>query len=133
MAVKLCIAGTETKMSRAHKLNINLLAKEIIKGYPLITCLNISLALDDLIEHRQENLNTLYEVANKLDKHSKKSSIAKTVGSAAGASGKTVLGVGIASIVGAPFTGFISGLAGGILVAAGGAAAALGSATSAGT
>ena len=118
-------------MSRAKI--IDLLAKEITKGYPLITCLKISLALDDLIEHRQENMKSLYEVANELDKHTQKSYIAKAVGSAAGTSGKTALGVGIASIAGAPFTGFISGLAGGVLVAVGGTAAILGSATSAGT
>ena len=117
-------------MSRA--CNIDLFAKEITKGYPLITCLNLSLALDDLIEHRQENLGILYEVANELDKHTKKSYIAKAVGSVTGTSGKAAVGVGIASIAGAPFTGFISALPGGVLVAAGGAAAVLGSATSAG-
>ena len=118
-------------MSRA--CNIDLLAKEITKGYPLITCLNMSLALDNLIEHRQENLSILYKVANELDKHTKKSYIAKAVGSITGTSGKALLGVGAASIAGAPFTGFISALPGGVLVAAGGTAAVLGSATSAGT
>ena len=79
-------------MSRAR--NTDLFAKEIIKGYP---CLNISLALDDLIEHRQDNLSILYEVANELDKHTKKSYIAKAVGSTSvtGTSGKTALIVGI--------------------------------------
>lgn len=115
------------------KANIDLFAKEIIKGYPLITCLKISIALDDLLEHRHENLSILHEVANELDKHTHKSSIAKFVGSATGTYGKTALGVGVASIIGAPFTGFISGLAGGVLVAAGGTAAILGSATSIGT
>ena len=113
-------------MSRAH--TIDLLAKEIIKGYPLITCYKISLALDDLIEHRQENLSTLYEVANELDKHTKKSSISKLVGS-----GTALLGLGAASIAGGPFTGFVSALAGGVLVVAGGTAVILGSATSVGT
>ena len=112
---------------------IDRLAKEIFKGYPLITCLKISLALDDLLEHRQENTKILYEVADKLDTHTKKSSIAKFVGSATGTYGKTAFGVGVASILGAPFTGFISAFAGGALVTIGGTAAILGTTTSLGT
>lgn len=112
---------------------IDLLAKEIFKGHPLIKCLNISIALDRLIEHREQNINTLYEVANELDKHARKSSIAKCVGSAVGTQGKVALGFGIAAVLGAPFTGFISAFAGGALLAYGGTSAALGTATSLGT
>ena len=112
---------------------IDLLAKEIVKGHPLIKCLNISIALDRLMQHREENINTLYQVADKLDKHARKSSIAKCVGSAVGTQGKVALGVGIAALLGAPLTGFISTIVGAALLTGGGAAAALGTATSAGT
>ena len=113
---------------------IDRLAMEIFKGYPLNTCLNISLALDDLLEHRQENTKILYEVADELDKHTKKSSIAKIVGSTTGTFGKVVVvGVGAASVFGVSSTGFISAFAGGVLLTVGGAAAILGTATSFGT
>ena len=109
---------------------IDLLAKEIVKGHPLIACLKASLSLDNLLEYREENISILYKVADKLDEHTRKSSIAKFVGSAVGTNGKIATGIGLAALLGAPFTGGISLFAGGALLAGGGAAAALGTATS---
>ena len=109
---------------------IDLLAREIVKGYPLITCLKASLSLDSLLEYRGENIDVLFAVADKLDEHTRKSSIAKLVGSAVGTNGKIASGIGLAALLGAPFTGGISLFAGGALLAGGGAAAALGTATS---
>lgn len=109
---------------------LDLLAEEIMKGHTLSICLNVSFALDDLLEHREENIKILYEVAAELDKHSRKSSIAKLVGSAVGAPGKAIVGVGAAALLGAPFTGLISGAVGGAMCAVGGTIAALGTLTS---
>ena len=109
---------------------IDLLAKEIVKGHPLIACLKASLSLDSLLQYREENISILYAVADKLDEHTRKSSIAKFVGSVVGTNGKIATGIGLAALVGAPFTGGISLFAGGALLTGGGAAAALGTATS---
>ena len=109
---------------------IDLLAKEIVKGHPLIACLKTSLSLDSLLQYQEENINILYAVADKLDEHTRKSSIAKCVGSAVGTNGKIATGIGLAALLGAPFTGGISLFAGGTLLSGGGAAAALGIVTS---
>ena len=60
----------------------------------------------------------------------RKSSIAKCVGGAVGTNGKIATGIGLAALLGAPFTGGINLFAGGALLTGGGAAAALGTVTS---
>ena len=72
----------------------------------------------------------MYTIADKRNEHARKSSIAKCVRSAVGTNGKIATGVGLAALLGAPFTGGFSLFAGGALLTGGGAATVLGTATS---
>ena len=111
----------------------NGLSKELVKEKPLIQCWQVSQMLRKVLKQREKTVAILTEAADSLDQHSKNSSIAKTVGGTAGVGGKVAFGVGVAAMLGAPFTGGISAAAGIACMAAGGAVGGLGMATEAGT
>jgi len=109
------------------------LCRELIKDKPLIQCWKVVQMLGKVLEQREKTIKILTEAANSLNEHTRKSSIAKSVGSAAGVGGKVTLGVGIASLLGAPFTGGISLIATTVCLAVGGTVTGLGMVTTAGT
>ena len=106
------------------------LAKELISGSQLVQCFEVAALLDRLLKQRERTITTLTKAADSLNKHYRKSAIAKAVGATTGAGGKVITGVGAGAMVATAGTSFLASVG---LALVGGATWATGSALTLGT
>ena len=106
------------------------LAKVRISGEPLTQCCKIAILLDKLLKQRERTIANLTRAAESLNKHLRKSAIAKTVGASVSAGEKAVTATGAGAMVVTAGTGFIAAAG---LTVVGVVAFALGSIVTVGT
>ena len=109
-------------MANARSVSLSLERLRQILPAAYVNHQRLVLALELMLQYRIDTLLQLYRVANELDGRHHKCNIAKITGSAVGAAGSATAATGIALL---PFTAGISS----VLIACGGTAAALGTAT----
>ena len=106
------------------------LAKELISGSQLVQCFEVATLLDRLLKQRERTIATLIQAADSLNKHYRKSAIAKAVGATTGTGGKVITGVGAGAMVVTAGVGFVASVG---FALVGGATWAAGSALTLGT
>ena len=109
------------------------LARELVSGSQMLQCWEVAALLNKVLRQREKTIVTLTRSADSLNKHYKRSAIAKTTGAVAGTGGKVATGVGAAALVWAPFTGGLSLVAAAGCAVVGGVTWAAGSAVQLGT
>ena len=109
------------------------LARELVAGSQMPQCWEVAALLNKVLRQREKTIVTLTHAANSLNKHYKRSAIAKATGAVAGTGGKVATGVGAAALVWAPFTGGLSLVAAAGCAVVGGVTWAAGSAVTMGS